>query len=341
MRLHLLLFLLIGVVVSGCQNSGFQDYKPFETNKYDSLLEPVTGNARYWIRGETSGDLDGDSTEEVVILASLHNNPTPKGAGDFQKIVLLLGSRNGAGGIDLRLRRTIFLPGKTFQQASPPLEVYFHQDPMPTTQLTNCAAHIFDVDGKGKGVIVVSVWGKKSAGLYNVWHAVFSLRKKNGHDELVPALSVRTRQRTPDIKTMDINRDGVDELILAQQVLVGDSKNMPEWVTVYARGSDGKYTWQNRTHPTPYQRRMLNWYQYYVKNFQQTAEKNKLAQIEYYLGLMHHYTGDQKAARRFLRRAAMTSDANLRTHVATALAQLGGKKPTTQRPPSLTEPQLP
>ncbi len=324
--------LLLGVcLLSGCSYLGYQRYRPKEINEYDEMLaDPLEASGDQgwlWVRGKVSGDLDADKNDEEVVIATWQKGDMTAPA-PFTRAILLICRRSPKGELDLLLRRSIFEGARSMNEASLPASVHLAR---PESAMRNCAVTIVDVGSSGEGLILVSLWGTESQ-TTPAWHAGYRFVHEKGRPAtLRRVFCTLAIQRDVGVITADLDKDGLEELLLNQMVISPqvlpsvEGLESPQWLSVFTSAEDGGYRQATSEFPAAHAELLLSWYQTYVQALHGGAASEALAPLEYYIGQIHRFCGQAAVATRFLRRAQKAGDDRLKHLAEDALRACAAK----------------
>ncbi len=314
------LLLLPLALTLGCLSFGYARLTPTQAEPYQDFLEPLPPGRDYWIQGRIGGDLGGDQREEEAIVASVHRQGKKRGA--LEKAVLLICRPREDAPPELVLRRDVLRMPATLQETPLPAHVL---RPRPKVALRHCGLTIAETDEAAHRLLFVSVWNERDDSPAQVWHAGYRLEG----DRLALVFAVLARQYEPGVEAVDIDKDGVQELLVSQAVLpqelltAAPELPRPRWLSVYRRDEAGMYVQDDKRYGEAYPPLLLAWMRHYALALQQQAPATTLATLEYYIGRIHLYAGHHAPARRFLRLAATReTEPPLRAAIAETLQEL-------------------
>ncbi|MBN2712023.1 MAG: hypothetical protein JXR97_06250 [Planctomycetes bacterium] len=320
--------MILPLMICGCMSIGFQNFGRDQMNIYDDMLKeyikPLNDKSWFWVRGKTTGDLNADGVEEEVILASIHDGPRADST-PIDKLVVLICKRDSNNKPILLRRSVVYEASKGFEGASLPHGVHLDT---PKSEIFGASARIIDIDGKAKGLVTVSIYGKQKDGRYVAWHRGYIFPNEGLPEVKFNTLAV---QQDPTIINLDLDKDGVDELLVNQAPLEipqdADTSELdpPSWMSIYARNAEGDFIQSDEKFCEPYEELIEGWYENYVKAWHNGASAESLAIYEYYLGSSHLMLGEKGMAKRFLARAVEHSKGKLNSLAKEALDKASRK----------------
>jgi len=315
-----LLFLLC---LSGCVNWGYQQFQRDELNLYDDMLadfiKPYSGRTWFWVRGRVGGNLDGDESDEEVVLASIHEG-TKSNSNPILQLVVLVTERDRKGNPILLRRMVVFDATKTLSEAAIPEGVHLDRQDKP---MLSASAKIVDCAGDGYGLLLITLHSRTEGGRLLAYHAGFVLPDDDG--PLKKVFQTLCVQRDAVLTTLDLNKDGVDEILVDQQVLTakqapeGGELDPPYWRSVFSRSPEGHWKQSDSTHRRAYELLLLPWYTHYIQAIHTGSSRETLAHYEYYLGRCHLMLNQRQQAQMLLSKSVKEGRDRLKQLSSTAL----------------------
>lgn len=309
--LKLCLIISITISISGCMSPEFQALDPSKSSEYDArILGKEQSNMWYWVRGKINGDVDGDKDssgnkilEEILLVSQQSGTRGTTGPMDEAYVIVCKRDPN-TGFRDVLCRKTIYSSYKNITDAQfPKTTLGKWQD----NKFEKGNLQLIDIDGDTQKEILVSLWFKTGDGV-SAQHYCLKYFNKNLHE----MLAVKALQNSPTITSIDINKDGKEELVvpyvLDNTLSAGKDpvteKLMPEWACIYSHTGKGTLQQSNAAFPDYYTDIQLKIYED-MSLRAENLPQDILGIHQLYLGLIYTYKGNEALGNMFLRRAAI------------------------------------
>ncbi len=339
-RLCLAILAALSLFVTGC-SLGYSNLRPGENSSlyaelFNDVLTSYDEPHWLWVRGSIPLDYNGDGrAEEEAIIATIQAGDERR-PGPIQTAFLVI-CRIGESGERTALARALLFNKDPISGAPKP-----RNDLCMTgeTSFTRARAQVVQDKVTLKESVVVYFYGDALPG--NVWYAGYGLEngKLEKNFEAVfwqnrPGLLVTNLDRAMESARygyqMAFGVDAIPADVLARLESAGDKT--PLWGHVYARDENGMYRQADARFGEHYDKLESSWNQFYLKAIMHGLPPEDLAWIEYHLGILNHYTGDNDMAGRLLDKAGKgAKNEMLKAGIENALPLLRGEDATNWSP---------
>ncbi len=301
-------FALVAIlfISAGCFGPDFEALSPGQGSEYDDEIrgEAPTGSW-HWVRGRVQGDVDGlrdpagHVHAEEVLLVTRHSGER-KAPGPIESAWLVV-CRIHPDSEDREplARYPLYGPQADGVPATPESTLFVWNE----APLEDGTIELTDLDGDGVLEILARLWRPAPEGVA-VLHRAFSYRADG---TLFPFFACAAVQPANGLQRGDIDKDGVDELIVETAILPPRPEDAPRarpaWPCIYTSSEDGQYRQDNA--------KFGNHYDTVLTRLYEDLEMDRLlgsaetAPVHtYYIGLVYAYRQETAMARLFLQRAA-------------------------------------
>jgi hypothetical protein len=297
------------LLCSGCLGPSFESLSPHKGGEYG--VDVVRGNippaqlkdSWLWVRGRVVGDIDrqknakGEMQEEEVILVTRQRGNTQNPGPSVEAYLNVIDRTPVTGRRTLRSQIKLFTVASTQKKPTLPKLAYGVVSPGP---LDNGRIELVDLDGNGTLEILTRISRRLTKG-YLVYHNAYSV---NGA-KLTKIFSAQAIQQTPELLHMDLDKDGRDELIVQNMVLINNSKNggtiRPTWPSVYSQSKGiNTYSQQDKKFANHYDETLLLFYEDHAHSI---FTKQSYQVQEFYIGVIYAYRNNLTLAHMFLEEA--------------------------------------
>ncbi len=310
LKLNLTFAIILCVILTGCLTPEYQTLTPTKTVDYSpDIIGKCQGDMWYWVRGRINGDIDGkkdgngEKFNEEVLLVTQQSGKRSEKATMNEAYIIICKRNQKSGYREIVARKTIYSISENINLGTMPKAVV---GSWIDKKFENGSIQLSDIDGDQAKEIIASLWYKKN-NVYYSFHCCLKLI--NG--KLYPMMAVKTIQNKAKITAIDINKDGIEELVVPTTIdnTLQTGKNptnnnpMPEWISIYSLANFKTMKQSNSIFPEFYTDTMLKLYEdMAVRNNKLNDKVKGVHQL--YLGLIYGYRNQQRLSDMFLKRAA-------------------------------------
>ncbi len=304
-------------LVAGCMQTRYTALNPNQDAEYTPRLlgEPPEGTW-LWVRGRISADLafleperDEERTHEILLVTA-QQGPTDVELPTRRAWIYVLARTPGSEQRDLLMKREVYNAAQPDPKVHRPREVLLDAR---TDTVSQGRLRLLDLDEDGRPEILVSLW-KENAENAQALHRLY----EPGPEGLVHRFACRLVQPSAQVLTLDLDRDGVDELILPAAIPLpprvavtdADLAPRPAWPCAYTPAAGGVYEQANDRFPNLYAPALVGLYE-----DRALCAPDSRSVHDLYLGLIYRYlsapegqSGAKALSDFFLEQAAQHED---------------------------------
>jgi hypothetical protein len=267
--------------------------------EYKGILPPLEEGKWYWIRYKGIGNIDNTNDLEEVVLVTVQD--TSATDYEYEKAFILVCKREN-NTLKIKYIVQIYDKAETKAHQYPPF-VFGNR---PNFDPNNGRFELVDLNNDGILDVFVQLW--YSGGSYAPYYVVITSFVDGCFERI---FSIRAGLGDFEIKYADIDRDGIYEIEIPNEITVGfEHATDPTWISLY-EWNGKEYVLNNKKFYSRDNDVLIQFLQFYCNRLQWYADqilfwglKTEMyfEDYEFYLGLIYYYKEKPYLARNFLER---------------------------------------